>query len=334
MGSSSKSSISNNISNLTVNKSDLEALNSNVNEFVSNSVIKNTDGCSAGSTQMSDNDLGDITVVGKKNTANIGVNSNQDSSVSLQCIQQSIQQTNINNDIATSIMQNLQQNVSNDQMTKMVNEAETNMKQGMAAGILNPFSSASSQVNMTLSNTQVTDTTRKLSNLISNKVANNQQVASVKDCFTKAAQQQNNRVGNVKILGDENTVNVNIQTNQVAKSFATCQQLTQQTATTTNDIATTLGLKIVDETENKTKSDSVGSSKTSLTQTGIEGIFAALSAFLAAPLISGIAIFLCVICCIISSVMYAKFSGSKSNSNSPKDDNPAGAGEGEGAGTA
>lgn len=326
MGGSSKSRVSNNISNMIVNKSDLEALNSNVNEFVSNSVIKNTDGCSAGSTQMSDNDLGDVTVVGKKNTANIGVDTKQDSSVSLQCIQQSIQQTNINNDIATSIMQNLQQNVSNDQITKMVNEAETNMKQGMAAGLLNPFSSASSEVNMTLSNTQVTDTTRKLSNLISNKVANNQQVASVKDCFTKAAQQQNNRVGNVKILGDENTINVNIKTDQIAKSFATCQQLTQQTSSTTTDIATTLGLKIVDETENKMKSDSEGSATTKLKQTGIEGIFAALSAFFAAPLISGIAIFCLVICCIISSVFIAKTSGKSSNNQPQPADNTGGTG--------
>jgi len=327
MGSSSKSTVSNNISNMIVNKSDLEALNSNVNEFVSNSVIKNTDGCSAGSTQMSDNDLGDITVVGKKNTANVGVEANQDSSVSLQCIQQSIQQTNINNDIATSIMQNLQQNVSNDQLTKMVNEAETNMKQGLAGGLLNPFSSASSEVNMTLSNIQITDTTRKLSNLISNKVANNQQVASVKDCFTKAAQQQNNRVGNVKILGDENTVNVNISTNQIAKSFASCQQLTQQTSSTTTEIATTLGLKIVDETENKMKSDSQGSATTKMKQTGIEGIFAALSAFFAAPLISGVAIFCLVICCILSSVLITKMGGNKSNNSPQEPESSAGAEE-------
>jgi len=316
MGGSSKSSVSNNISNLTVNKSDLEALNSSANEFVSESIIKNTNGCSAGSTQMNDNEIGDITVVGKNNTANIGLDSSQDSTVSLQCIQQSIQQTNISNEIATSIMQNLTQNVSNEQLSKMVSDADTSMKQGVGGGILNPFSSASSEVNMNLSNTQITDTTRKLSNMISNKVANHQNVTAVKDCFTKTAQQQNNKVGNLKILGEGNTVNVNVTTKQYAKSFATCQQLTQQTAATTNDIATTLGLKIVDETVNKTSNDTQGSSKTALKQEGFEGIIGAIfAALFAGPIASAAAICCLIVCCIVSIFMF-KGSGSKSTDES------------------
>jgi hypothetical protein len=314
MGSGSSSSVSNNILNKTVNKNDLEALNSNVNEFVSNSVIKNTSTCSAGTTQMNDNEAGDITVVGEKNAANLGIDASQDSQVSLECIQNAIMQTNINNDMATGIMQSLSNNVNSDTITKMVNEADASMKQGVGGGLLNPFSNTSSSVQLDLKNIQENETTRKLSNLITNKVQNNQNVSAVKDCFTKTAQQQNNRVGNIKIIGKENTANVNITTKQVAKSFATCQQLTQQTTSTTNDMATTMGLTIKDEATTKQSNESASTAKSSLKQEGFEGIIGAIfGALFAGPIASAAAICCLICCCLLCS--YFLFGRKKDSGN-------------------
>ena len=248
MGSSASSTISNNITNKIVNKSDLESLNSSATEFVTNSIMKNTNTCGTGTTQMNDNDIGDITVVGKNNKSYIELDTQQDSRVSLECIQASIQQSNISNDLATSLMTNLNQSVSNAQMTQLVNTAEATNSGGI-------FSRANASINMNLSNIQETTTSRKLSNFISNKVASNMNTSAVKDCFNKVAQQQQNTMGNLKIGGTGNTVNVNISTKQYAQSFATCEQLSQQAASTTNDMAQTLGLTIVDKTESKMASD-------------------------------------------------------------------------------
>jgi len=299
MGGTS-STINNRINNTTINKSDLDILNQQVNKFCSDTVVSNASKCAASSSQFTSNQMGDINVVGSGNKATIGIESDQDSQLSLQCIQQSIQQTNIGNSMAQSIMDNLAQSVSTDAMTKLVNAASSSNQQGMFA---NPFTQSSSKVNVDVSNLQKTETNRKLSNLISNTVANNVKVDDVKQCFLKVAQAINNKVGNINIVGSENTFAFSISSKQVSKGFATCQQLTQQTSTITNALATQLGLTIVDDTKTKVKSESESTTKAVAVSTGLEGVVSAVGGVLGnllglgviGPLIS----FLCICCCCI-----------------------------------
>jgi hypothetical protein len=157
MGASS--SVSTTVKNYNVNKSDLEVLNQQVNEFISNSVTTTAASCAASSSSYVENTMGDINVVGKNNKAKLGIDTEQDTQLSLQCIQQSVQQTNISNEMAQSIMNNLTQSVSNEAVTKLMQEAEAKNELGAGAP---PWGSASSDINVNVETTNITDTSRKL----------------------------------------------------------------------------------------------------------------------------------------------------------------------------
>ena len=340
MGSSSSSTVTNNIKNYTINKNDLEALNSSVNNFVSNAVISNTSNCSTGTTQLATNNIGDLTVVGKKNKQNISISTEQNSQVSLQCIQQSIQQTNIANAMAQSVMNNLTSTVNNDALTSMVNSAEASMKQGVGGGLFNPGASVNSDINLKIDNLQKNETTRKLSNFISNSVSNNLDVNSVKDCFNKTVQNDVKNIGNISNVGEENEQNIKLSTTQYATSMATCQQLTQQTSGITSEMAVSLGLTIKDETANKQSSSGQNSASSSLKQSGLDdlvsAVFTGIAAFFSGPLIIGIVVVVLIIaCCFVSIKLYTdSSSGSGENPDQSQNSNEAegdGAGAGDGA---
>jgi hypothetical protein len=323
MGSSSKSTVTNNISNLTINKNELEAFNSQVNEFVTNVVTKNTAACSSGATMINENSMGDINVVGKKQKVNATLNASQKSQVSLDCIQKAIQQTNVGNSVAQGIMQNLQNSVSNEQLTAMVAQADSKTSSGF--GGFNPFSSANSEINMNLSNTQINETSRKLSNMISNKVASNTNNSSFQECGSKSFLQQGNKVGNLNVLGDENEVNLTLNSDQYSEVISKCEQLTQQTAESVSDVATTLGVVVKDDTENKTKSDTASTAKSINEAKGIgdliSGIFGMMGlGFLSGPIGSAICVCCCVICCVLSFFLLMKGGEGGDNSDSPNDE--------------
>jgi hypothetical protein len=270
MGASS--SVATTVKNYNVNKSDLEVLNQQVNAFVSNSVTKGAASCAASSSSYVENTMGDITVVGKGNKAKISIGTDQDTKLSLQCIQQSIQQTNIGNEMAQSIMNNLTQSVSNEAVTKLMQEAEAKNELGAGAP---PWGSASSDINVNVETTNITETSRKLSNLISNSVANNVSNEDIKECFMKTAAAISNKVGNINIIGEGNELEFNMTSKQVSESFATCQQLTEQTSAVTNSIATALGLAVVDDTKTKTSTESTSKASASNVVKGLDSVIAA-----------------------------------------------------------
>ena len=276
MGGSSSSTVSNDISNFTVNKSSLEALNSSTNNFITNNLMADAANCSAKSVQTNENDIGDITVVGDRQRLNATIDNSQDTKVSLQCIQQSITQMDISSTMANSIMQNLQQSISNDAMAKVVSSAEASMKAGAGGGLLNPFSSSNSSINMKLSNTQINDTSRKLSNYISNTVANTVKSDSIKDCFSQNIQNQKTKVGNIKLIGSESDINLNFSTKQTGQSLATCQQLTQQTSSVISQMVADFGLKIVDDTKNKITNEATSKAKAETSVAGFDAIIGAI----------------------------------------------------------
>jgi len=322
MGGSS-SSITNTISNYTVNKSSLEVLNQQVNNFVSNSVTTAASSCSASSTAIIETKIGDIIAKGKGNKIKVGIDSEQDTALTLECLQQSIQQTNISNSLAQSIMTNLTQSVSADVLNKMVAAGEAKNEQGFGA---NPFASASSTVNMNLSNTNITDTNRKLSNLISNSVESNVKNEDIKKCFLEMAAAINNKVGDIMAIGENNEIELQLTSKQTAKAFANCKQLTEQTSAVTTSLAVSCGLTIVDDSKTKTSNDTQAESKASAKTAGLNDLVDSVGnaagnifglGFLgaAAPFI--IAACACCCCCIICIIIFKVMASGGSNSPAP-----------------
>jgi hypothetical protein len=136
------------------------------------------------------------TMMGDNLQGKIDITNEQDSQVNLQCMQQSIQQTNIGNEIASAIMQQMTQSVDQSALSKLITTSEAKNEQGFGA---NPFASSNAEVNVNTENKQLTETNRKLSNLISNKVANNIKATDIKACFIKTTQTKINEYGNLNL---------------------------------------------------------------------------------------------------------------------------------------
>jgi hypothetical protein len=290
-GGGNKSRINNTMKNKTIYKSDLDALNSLTNSFVSSVVMSNAADCFASSSQYEETVVGDVEIVGENQEANFVTTTVQDSKLSLECLQKSIQEINISNQIATKIMQTLSESVDVSTMSKLINESEQKNIQGLFA---NPFASASAEVNVDVSNIQENSTTRKLSNVISNNVENHVDTKSIQRCFANSVQTVNTNIKELTMIGTNSKFELSSSTKQLALTLANCKQLTEQTSKTTTGIMNDLDVKIIDDTKISTKTDSEAKASAVAKTTGLDGVLAsALSAAGLPSLISSIAIMAC-----------------------------------------
>ncbi len=290
-GGGNKSRINNTMKNKTIYKSDLDALNSLTNSFVSSVVMSNAADCFASSSQYEETVVGDVEIVGENQEANFVTTTVQDSKLSLECLQKSIQEINISNKIATKIMQTLSESVDVSTMSKLINESEQKNIQGLFA---NPFASASAEVNVDVSNIQENSTTRKLSNVISNNVENHVDTKSIQRCFANSVQTVNTNIKELTMIGTNSKFELSSSTKQLALTLANCKQLTEQTSKTTTGIMNDLDVKIIDDTKISTKTDSEAKASAVAKTTGLDGVLAsALSAAGLPSLISSISIMAC-----------------------------------------
>jgi hypothetical protein len=287
-GGGNKSRIRNTMKNKTIYKSDLEAINSVTNSFVSSIVMANAADCFSSSSQYEETKIGDIVIAGKNQEANLSTITEQDSKLSLECLQKSIQEINISNQIATKLMQTLSETVDSSTMSKLVNESEQKNIQGLFA---NPFASSSASVNVDVSNIQENTTNRKLSNLVSNTVANKVDSKSIQQCFASNVQSVNTNIKELTMIGTNSKFELSVSTKQLAKTLANCKQLTEQTSKTTSALMSELDVRIVDDTKVTTKTDSEAKAVAISKTMGLDGVLAsALSAAGLPSLISSICI--------------------------------------------
>jgi hypothetical protein len=273
LGTKNKARIKNTMKNKTIYKSDLEAINSVTNNFVSSVVMSNAANCFSSSSQYEETKVGDITIAGKNQDISLASITEQDSKLSLECLQKSIQQVNISNEIGTKIMQSLSESVDSSTMSKLINESEQKNIQGLFA---NPFASSSSSVNIDVSNLQENTTNRKLSNLISNTVENKVQTKTIQSCFASNIQSINTNIKEITLLGTNSKLDLSVSTKQLGKTLATCKQLTEQTSETTNALMTELGVTIVDDIKITTKTDSEGKASAISKTMGLDGVLASV----------------------------------------------------------
>jgi hypothetical protein len=234
-----------------INKNILESINTNVNQFVINSVIKNAASCMSSSSSYTEFIIGNVEMGGKDNTISASMESVQDIEVTLKCLQQSVQQTDMGKDIALSLLENLLKLIDPEILRKQISASEIKNK--------DIFNSSSNSVKtlgfVNIKDYQENDTSRKLENLVVNTVSNNINIPNIQNCFLNTSLSISNKIGDIKVLGEENIINIKLSSRQISKSFATCRQLTEQTSSLVTQIVSNLGLEITDTTTNTTISD-------------------------------------------------------------------------------
>jgi hypothetical protein len=308
--SSSKSAITQKIENQQITKSDLDLLNQQISEFVSENVISNASKCAASSAQVASLETGSIVAKGKDSVVTLGDEAEQKTNITLDCLQKNLQQSNINNNIASSIMSELSNNISADTMTKLISQAES----GASTGFANPlaFADSESKVDIDLKNIQMNETNKKLQNVIKNSVTNVTKNTNVSECATKISQNLSRKLGDILAL-EGGKVEVQFTTKQVAESIAKCQQLNNQVADVTSALATTLGVKITETQTQKATTESEAAAKSEAKTEGVGdvlgSIFAGLFAGIAGPYVISSSVVSCIII-ILSLVVFFLFRGS------------------------
>lgn len=306
MGNSS-STTTQNITNTNISRFDLNLLNQVTNQAIANVVINNASKCSASSASIASIKTGDIVASGPNSTIEWNTDITQVTEVSLTCIQQQLQESNIGAILAQSLSDSIARNVDNQALNKLVGTAEASLKQGTFGGFGNWGSGVDSTVNNNIVNTNVSETQMKLTNVINNIVQSNTELNNLAECVTQNLQQADIEFGRViatnggKIKGGSNV-------KQMSTVIATCRQLTTQVGKVSQELVNKMGLRIDETIKSKSENDARGETKSKMEQQGLNdlvesfgnlltGIFGALFA----PWIMGAAAIACiVICCLIS----------------------------------
>lgn len=300
MGSSSSSTINQKYDTTIVNRSDINILNENVNNFVANTVVNQASECSASISQLQTIDLSGMDIGGDLEIGE--VSQSQKSNITFDCVQVSKFQNDIANGVLAEFSNAMKNSYSAETLDKLEAAAETSASSGFGAtgGV-----SADSTVNVDYKYTNITDTRKNLQNVVKNAITNNMSMNDTQSCVSKVAASQKFTLADTKVKG---TVRIGaIKQDQASTMMAKCMQEKGNANKITNSVAAALGVKI-DETNSVKKSTEISSSaKSTAKNSGLfqsigegigsmfSGIFGGLFGGMAGP----ISICSLVCCCVI-----------------------------------
>ena len=311
--SSSKSNI--NITNNIITQTSVDLMNQQVNKAVAETVIKHASKCSASAAQIASINRGDIVAKGKGSKVKWTSGIVQVASVNMKCIQQSIQDNSVGQSMGVEIFNQISQRTNAEQLNKMTAMAQGSLSQGVAGGLLNPFSNVDVSVNQKLSNTQLTQTQLKLANIVNNEVTNKVSLSDLKECVASQLQQATMKGGNIIATeGGEIEGQDNIQ--QTVDLIANCQQLTSQVSQVTQGILAKMGVQVDQSSTGKQSSEASATSIAKMEQRGLDDLVTSFGNLLSglffgllSPYMASAAFICIIVCCCISSCALSLMAG-------------------------
>jgi hypothetical protein len=268
-GNSSKSSISQMVNNNTITKNMLDSFNQQITNVSTESIMKNVQKSAASDAQSSNIKIKGIRAVGPNSkVSGLQVNVSQTSVVTLDVLNKSIQDNQINSEISNAIMQQISQSLTNDQLAKLVSNGEAEQK--VAGFALTSGNSTESNVSTNITNTSLTDIQRRFSNIVNNTINNKSETLNYKDCIASSFKSAVVDVGQIEAIDGGTVENMVFDITQTSQVINKCVFDTIQSSKLTLDLASTVGLQVTDTIVNKQTADSEAISKASQT---IESIF-------------------------------------------------------------
>jgi hypothetical protein len=261
-GSSSKSTTTNTYNTTVVNNNDLELLNKSVNDFVSNTVVNQASNCSANITQLQSVNITDINAKGDVVLG--GVNQNQSSAITFDCVQLSSFQNDIANGVLSQYMNAIENSYNSSSLATMTAAAQ--------ASAQNQFGTSSSSNSNSSSNNNynfksVTNTHQNIQNVVENAITNNMSMTDVQSCMASVSSSQSVNYSRIN-TGGSLTVQP-ISQNQAADLMAKCVQEKNNGNKISNQIAANLGLTVVTESTTTSAAEMSGTAKSESTNTGV-----------------------------------------------------------------
>lgn len=241
-GSSSKSSTTNTYNTTVVNNNDLNLLNKSVNDFVSNTVVNQASNCSANITQLQSVNITDVSAKGDIVIG--GVNQNQSSAITFDCVQLSAFQNDIANGVLAQYMNAIQNSYDTSSLALMTSAAKTNSSdQFGSTGTAKSNSKSNNNYNFK----SVTNTHQDIQNVVENAITNNLSMDDIQSCMASVTSSQS--VNIQRISTDGNATIQPISQTQASDLMAKCVQEKNNGNKISNQVAATLGLTVTSESK-------------------------------------------------------------------------------------
>lgn len=239
-GSSSKSTTTNKYDTTVVNNNDLKLLNESVNNFVSNTVVDQASQCSASITQLQNVNFSNINTTGDFTVD--GVNQNQKSAITFDCVQLSAFQNDIANGVLTKYMNAIENSYNTSALANMTASAKTNSQDQFAS---TGTAKSSSNSNNDFKFNSTTNVNQDIENIVKNSITNNMSLSDLQSCMADVKNSQSINFSDIK-TGGNFTVRALSQT-QAADLYAKCVQEKNNGNKISNQIASNLGLTVSTE---------------------------------------------------------------------------------------
>jgi len=202
--------------------------------------------------------------------------------------------------------------VSAEALNKMVANADSKAETGALS--FGGKSSSESNVNNINNYTSITDTKKKLENIVENSISSNFSSDDAQDCISQVNQKQGIDGSGALIKGSVNIAN--FEAEQVSNVFAECIQKSKVGSSITNDIINNTGITVKEDSSTKLTNDMEGAATSSAKTTGLGldmfgslgsitgslgGSFGSLGLGMLIPFLIPIVLICCLCCCICSS---------------------------------
>jgi hypothetical protein len=256
-GTTTKSSVTNTITNNTVNKNFASQLNKNVLNQAMNTLISNASTCSSSVNQNADCSFSNI-----NGTGDVNLSSDQSNAakVSFSCVNSNDAAANM----SLAMKHEFTAQISNLTGTSAASELNAAAAAKNSQGAFATASSAAdSSVNNTTTNNLTNETVVAIENVFETNLANNFSQETVSQCIGKTDQTLNS--GYDSITGKN--ININCTQTNTLEQISNCEQLNGAVNKTVNDTFNQLGLTVATETvsdnANKASVESDASTKSS-----------------------------------------------------------------------
>jgi hypothetical protein len=251
---SSSSSIQQTIDQKIINKNTLDVISQQVTQMATDSMMKNVSDSAASDSQSANIRIKSIKASGTGSSiTNLSVNVSQKSVVTLDVVDKTVQDNQINTELAIAIVNNITQKIDNEQMQKLVSNAESDQK---VAGLsfTSGNSSDASVINNMKSET-VNETSRKFVSIVNNIITQSSQTLNYKSCIVNSIKAAQIDIGSLEAVNGGTINGVFISIDQTSQVMNKCILETLQNSKITSNIASAVGLTILDETKNKQTSE-------------------------------------------------------------------------------
>lgn len=266
---SSSSSVQQTIDQKIINKNSLDVITQQVTNMATDSLMKNVSDSAASDTQIANIRIKNIKASGSGSTiSNLNVNINQKSVVTLDVVDKTIQDNQINTELAIAIVNSVTQKIDNEQMQKLVSNAESDQK---VAGLA--FTSGNSSdvsVINKMNSSTVNETNRKFVSIVNNVISQSSKTLNYKSCIVNSIKNAQIDIGSLEATNGGTVNGVFITIDQTSQLMNKCILETLQNSKVTSNIASAVGLTVLDDTTNKQTSE--GTAIATAKQT-IESIF-------------------------------------------------------------